>query len=95
VHTLNDNEKGVQSENRFDTPFPFIIDSYNFKLGANSLGPRDKRISMVYKHTNISSTNQGHGLCYYFFIVEVKEGQSAYGTMLESVFKTGQLHTLV
>jgi len=23
------------------------------------------------KHTNISSTNQGHGLCYYFF-VEVK-----------------------
>jgi hypothetical protein len=33
------------------------------------------------KHTNISSTNQGHGLCYYFFIVEVKEGRSAYGTM--------------
>ena len=24
------------------------------------------------KHTNISSTNQGHGLCYYYFFVEVK-----------------------
>ena len=31
------------------------------------------------KHTNISSTNQGHGLCYYFFIVEVKESRPASG----------------
>ncbi|WP_220033127.1 hypothetical protein, partial [Aneurinibacillus soli] len=25
------------------------------------------------KHTKISSTDQGHGLCYYFFVVEVKK----------------------
>lgn len=24
------------------------------------------------KHTKISSTDHGHGLCYYFFIVEVE-----------------------
>ena len=29
------------------------------------------------KHTNISSTDPGQGLCYYFFIVEVKEGRKA------------------
>ena len=29
------------------------------------------------KHINISSTNHGHGLCYYFFILEVKEAQSS------------------
>jgi len=34
------------------------------------------------KHTNISSTNRGHGLCYYFFIVEVKEGRAALGTQI-------------
>jgi hypothetical protein len=33
------------------------------------------------KHTNISSTNQGHGLCYYFFIVEVKKSRPASGIM--------------
>ncbi|SDX98620.1 hypothetical protein SAMN05421736_10179 [Evansella caseinilytica] len=33
------------------------------------------------KHTNISSADQGHGLCYYFFIVEVKEGRTAPGTI--------------
>jgi hypothetical protein len=32
------------------------------------------------KHTNISSTDLGQGLCYYFFIVEVKEGRTAPGT---------------
>jgi len=35
----------------------------------------------IEKHTNISSTNQGHGLCYYFFIVEVKESRTAPGTV--------------
>jgi hypothetical protein len=37
-----------------------------------------------WKHTNISSTNQGHGLCYYFYIVEVK-GSRADAGILESV----------
>jgi len=32
------------------------------------------------KHTNISSTDLGQGLCYYFFIVEVKEGRTSPGT---------------
>ena len=32
------------------------------------------------KQTKISSTNQGHGLCYYFFIVEVKKSRLASGT---------------
>ena len=41
------------------------------------------------KHTNISSTNQGHGLCYYFFIVEVKESRAASWIYTESVLKTG------
>ena len=41
------------------------------------------------KHTNISSTNQGHGLCYYFFIVEVKESRTAPWIYTESVLKTG------
>lgn len=47
------------------------------------------------KHTNISSTNQGHGLCYYFFIVEVKKSRPASGTICESVYKTGYLHALI
>ena len=45
--------------------------------------------NQLLKHTNISSTNQGQGLCYYFFIVEVKESRPASGINLESVTKTG------
>jgi hypothetical protein len=48
------------------------------------VSPIDYKLEHL-KHTNISSTNQGHGLCYYFFIVEVKEGRTTFGTVIESV----------
>ena len=38
------------------------------------------------KHTNISSTNLGQGLYYYFFIVEVKEDRTVSGTK-QTVYK--------
>ncbi|QBK26916.1 hypothetical protein DKZ56_14380 [Ureibacillus thermophilus] len=65
------------------------------------------RRQTVEKHTNISSTDLGQGLCYYFFIVEVKEGRTAPGTIPRhhghpcswltstSVFGVRDLHPIV
>lgn len=71
--------------------------SSTYKIGENNQkilnDIKNDRVSK--KHTNISSTDHGHGLCYYFFIVEVEEGRTASGTILESVSKTDRLHNLI
>ena len=50
-----------------------------------------KRIKAKLKHTKLSSTNQYNGLCYYFFIVEVKK-RSIMPWDFEFVIKTDHLH---
>ena len=46
------------------------------------------------KNTNISSTDLGQGLCYYFFIVEVKEGRTVSGTKQSPYLKLTSFTTL-
>jgi hypothetical protein len=43
--TINDNEKGVQSDNRFDTPFSFIMDSFDTK--KQTLKEQDEGVTGV------------------------------------------------